>query len=118
LGNEALIEGDYATAATCFRSGLEFALEVGSAHTMLICIEGITAVAVRERQWDKAAFLLGATERHRQVLIRRRTLDEQARFTETTDRTRSALGESRWNQSIAEAASVQFEAIARRALGI
>jgi len=116
LGNEGLAEGEDGNAALLYQGGLECALEVGSAHAILICIEGMAKVAARQNRWQEAAFLIGSSEQRRQNLARSRTRDEQLTFSEAIARTTSALGGENWKRVTAEGALTSIESVATRAL--
>ena len=55
-----LMLGDHAAAAARFREGLALASETDDKEDLAWCLEGLAAVAVRDRDGERASVLLGA----------------------------------------------------------
>ena len=55
-----LVLGDHSAAAARFREGLALASDTDDKEDLAWCLEGLAAVAVRERNGERASVLLGA----------------------------------------------------------
>jgi predicted ATPase/class 3 adenylate cyclase len=62
VGRAAAQQGDYPRARECYRQSLAVRQEFGDISALALSLEDFAGLAMRERQWERAARLLGAAE--------------------------------------------------------
>jgi predicted ATPase/transcriptional regulator with XRE-family HTH domain/tetratricopeptide (TPR) repeat protein len=91
LGVLAADEGNDASAARCFASGLSFARDADDMLTMTACLDGLASAAVRRGHAPAAAGLLGAAAALRETLGAAATAHLQNDYERSLALTRQAL---------------------------
>jgi predicted ATPase/DNA-binding CsgD family transcriptional regulator len=93
-----LLQGELAQSGQAFYTALEMKHEIGDAMGTSYALEGIAWLAVAERRYTRAAWLLGAAESLWQLVGSRlaSSATRQARHARAQQEVRDALGEERY----------------------
>lgn len=95
LATLALREERSGEAGALFREALALSREIGAWSRATDCIEGLSATAITQREWERAARLIGAAERLREASGIPLTPRGRAEHDQSLAVLRSALGDER-----------------------
>ena len=94
LGETVLAQGDATAARLHFRDALMASSEIGNEHEIALCLEALTMLMVKAKDYQIAARLCGAADALRTALATPRAYSEQETYDETVAHCRRALGET------------------------
>src|SRR5205823_2228542 len=117
MGHLERDEGDYARARVLYQESLVLRRKLGHQLALAQSLEDLAALASRERQWERAVRLLGASETFCETLGARPPVAVIPEYERTVAEARAALGEAAFAAAWAGGRSMSLDAAVEYALG-
>jgi non-specific serine/threonine protein kinase len=109
LGQIRLAQGDSVAAGDLFTDSIALYLQLDNREGIAMCLAGLVAVAVHNRQWDRAARLTGATDGLLRHLKTHLDPPDALVYTEHLAQARQVLSREDWASAWAAGASLSLE---------